>query len=245
MSIQPSDTHTVRNATADADHHAEVARQFAGSDKGSRIFRAAERHSRRVRWLKFALPAVALIGAGVFSWFTFFSTSGLPGNISLDGAGIEDGKLVMTNPKLDGFTKDKLPYKMSAVRALQEVGNSNVISLEGIDAEIPIGKELRAQVKAKSGVFDNANRQLKLDSEISLITSDGITAQLQSADIDIAGNTMSTQQPVSVKNRNGSIVADSMQITDGGKVVTFEKRVRLVIQPTKLQEGGTEVKSPN
>lgn len=245
MSIEKTDINGARNAAADAEHHATVARQFAASDKDSTVFKAAERHSRRVRLLKFSLPAIALVGAAVFSWFTFFSASGVPNNIALDGAGIEDGKLVMTNPKLDGFTKDKLPYKMSAVRALQQVGNSSVISLEGIDAEIPIGKEMRAAVKAKSGVFDNANRQLKLDSEISLVTSDGITAQLQSADIDIAGNTMSTNDPVSVKNRNGSIVADSMQITDGGKVVTFEKRVRLVIQPTKLQEGGNEVKSSN
>jgi lipopolysaccharide export system protein LptC len=190
------------------------------------------------------LPAVALTGAAVFSWFTFFSASSVPSNISLDNAGIENGKLVMTNPKLDGFTKDKLPYKMSAIRALQEVGNSNVISLEGIDAEIPIGRELRAQVKAKSGVFDNANRQLKLDSDISLTTSDGITALLQSADIDIAGNSMSTDQPVRVENDNSSITADSMQISENGKVMTFEKRVRLVIQPTKLQEGAKEVKSP-
>ncbi len=244
MSIERNDMHPGRDATADVDHHAEVARQFAASDKDSTVFRAAERHSRRVRFLKFALPAAALLGAAVFSWFTFFSTSSVPSNISLDNAGIEDGKLVMTNPKLDGFTKDKLPYKMSAVRALQEVGNSNVISLEGIDAEIPLGTELRAQVKAKSGVFDNANRQLTLDSDISLTTSDGITARLQSADIDIAGNSMSTDQPVSINNSNSQITADSMQITESGKVMTFEKRVRLVIQPAKLQEGSKEVKSP-
>jgi lipopolysaccharide export system protein LptC len=243
MSIERNDTHQERDATADADHHAEVARQFAASDKDSTVFRAAERHSRRVRFLKFALPAAALIGAAVFSWFTFFSTSSVPSNISLDNAGIENGKLVMTNPKLDGFTKDKLPYKMSAVRALQEVGNSNVISLEGIDAELPLGSESRAQVKAKSGVFDNANRQLTLDSDISLTTSDGITANLQSADINIAGNSMSTNKPVSIHNSTSSITADSMQITESGKVMTFERRVRLVIQPTKLQEGGKEVKS--
>ncbi|MBZ9653913.1 LPS export ABC transporter periplasmic protein LptC [Phyllobacterium lublinensis] len=244
MSIETTDMHPGRDAAADVDHHAEVARQFAASDKDSKVFRAAERHSRRVRFLKFALPAAALLGAAVFSWFTFFSTSSIPSNISLDNAGIEDGKLVMTNPKLDGFTKDKLPYKMSAVRALQEVGNSNVISLEGIDAEIPLGTKLRAQVKAKSGVFDNANRQLTLDSDISLTTSDGVTAVLQSADIDIAGNSMSTDQPVSINNSTSQITADSMQITESGKVMTFEKRVRLVIQPAKRQEGDQEIKSP-
>ncbi|MBB3235580.1 LPS export ABC transporter periplasmic protein LptC [Phyllobacterium endophyticum] len=244
MSIEPDDMHAGRDATAVADHHAEVARQFAGSVKDSMVFRAAERHSRRVRFLKFALPAAALAGAAVFSWFTFFSTSSVPSNISLDNVGIENGMRVMTNPNLDGFTKDNLPYKVSAVRALQEVGNNNVISLEGINAKIPLGKELRAEVTTKSGVYDNANQQLKLDSAITLTTSDGITALLQSATIDMAGNAMSTDDPVSIKNGRSSIAADSMRITESGKVITFEKRVRLVIQPAKLQEGEKEMQSP-
>ena len=231
------------DAADGADHHAEVARQFAAADKDSHVFRAAERHSRRVRFLKFALPTAALIGAAVFSWFTFFSTTSLPNNISLENAALENGKLVMTNPKLDGFTKDKLPYKMSAQKALQEVGNRNVVSLEGINAELPLGKETRAQVTAKSGVYDNANRQLSLDSDINLTTSDGITAQLKSANIDIAGDSMSTDDPVVIRNSTSSITADTMQISESGKVMTFEKRVRLVIQPTKRQEGADAVKS--
>ncbi|MCE3590722.1 hypothetical protein LXJ59_29465, partial [Escherichia coli] len=85
------------------------------------------------------------------------STTNIPSNITLDSAGIQDGKLVMTNPKLDGFTKDKLPYKMSAERALQDVGNSSLITLENISAEIPVGQDLRAQVNAKGGLYDNAN----------------------------------------------------------------------------------------
>jgi lipopolysaccharide export system protein LptC len=243
MSIELKHTHPIGDATAAAGQHAEVARQFAGTEKESHVFRAAERHSRRVRFLKFALPAIALVGAAVFSWFTFFSTSNIPSNISLDSAGIQDGKLVMTNPKLDGFTKDKLPYKMSAARALQDVGNSSLITLENISAEIPVGSELRAQVSAKSGLYDNANRQLKLDNDITLTTSDGMKAQLKSADINIEANTMSTDQPVRIENDSASIVADSMKITESGKVMVFEKGVRLVIQPAKLQEGRKEAKS--
>lgn len=243
MSIELKHTHPSGDATAAAAQHAEVARQFAATEKDSDVFRAAERHSRRVRFLKFALPTIALVGAGVFSWFTFFSTTNIPSNISLDSAGIQDGKLVMTNPKLDGFTKDKLPYKMSAARALQDVGNSSLITLENINAEIPVGSQLRAQVQAKSGLYDNANRQLKLDNDITLTTSDGMKAQLKSADINIEANTMSSDQPVRIENSSASIVADSMKITESGKVMVFEKGVRLVIQPAKLQEGRKEAKS--
>ena len=244
MSIELKHTHPHGDATAAAAQHAEVARQFSATEKDSHVFRAAERHSRRVRFMKFALPAVAVIGAAVFSWFTFFSTTNIPSNITLDSAGIQDGKLVMTNPKLDGFTKDKLPYKMSAERALQDVGNSSLITLENISAEIPVGQDLRAQVNAKGGLYDNANRQLKLDNNITLTTSDGMKAQLKSADINIQENSMSTDQPVKIENSSASIVADSMKITQSGKVMVFEKGVRLVIQPAKLHEGRNEAKSP-
>ncbi|ECE6962112.1 LPS export ABC transporter periplasmic protein LptC, partial [Salmonella enterica subsp. enterica] len=57
-------------------------------------------------------------------------------------------------------------------------------------------------------------------------------------------NSMSTDQPVKIENSSASIVADSMKITQSGKVMVFEKGVRLVIQPAKLHEGRNEAKSP-
>ncbi|WP_163364042.1 LPS export ABC transporter periplasmic protein LptC, partial [Klebsiella aerogenes] len=85
-----------------------------------------------------------------------------------------------------------------------------------ISAEIPVGQDLRAQVNAKGGLYDNANRQLKLDNNITLTTSDGMKAQLKSADINIQENSMSTDQPVKIENSSASIVADSMKITQSG-----------------------------
>src|SRR3954467_4318006 len=80
-------------------------------------FDRAQRHSRRVRVLKFAVPVLA---AGIAVAFPVYSYLAAPINISIqaDGTAFADGKLVMANPKLNGFTKDKLPYSLTALRAI-------------------------------------------------------------------------------------------------------------------------------
>ncbi len=66
-----------------------------------------------------SLPiAAALMAAGFFGYS--YVSSPLPFEIDFSGAAVSDGKLVMTEPKLDGFTKDNLPYSMRAARALAE-----------------------------------------------------------------------------------------------------------------------------
>ena len=47
----------------------------------------------------------------------------------------------MANPKLDGFTKENLPYSMTATRALQDFDKNGIIDLEGIDARLPVSAD--------------------------------------------------------------------------------------------------------
>ncbi|TGT04404.1 LPS export ABC transporter periplasmic protein LptC, partial [Mesorhizobium sp. M8A.F.Ca.ET.213.01.1.1] len=100
-------------------------------------FDRAQRHSRRVRVLKFAVP---LLAAGIAIAFPVYSYLAAPVSISVqaEGSAFADGKLVMANPKLNGFTKQKLPYSLTALRAIQDVGKQGIIDLEGINAKLPL-----------------------------------------------------------------------------------------------------------
>ena len=70
-----------------------------------------ERHSRRVRVLKFAAAAAAALIAVAFLGL-FLSRGTRLGHRSRPTAPpISDGKLVMANPKLNGFTKEKHPIR--------------------------------------------------------------------------------------------------------------------------------------
>ncbi|MBX3575289.1 MAG: LPS export ABC transporter periplasmic protein LptC [Mesorhizobium sp.] len=195
-------------------------------------FVRAQRHSRRVRWLKVWLPALAVAGVIGFVGWSYVSIPTVAG-ISIEGAGISDGKLVMANPKLDGFTKDKLPYTMTALRAVQDLKDTNMVRLEGIDAKLPVDPKNSAKVVAKSGIYDNAKNTLVFDSPMTVTTTDGMTARLNSASIDMNAGSMSTGDPVEILLNGSRITALSMNMADNGRVIVFENRVRVDLEPGK------------
>jgi len=214
----------------------EASGPFAPTiDRSEAVFKRAQRHSRRVRFLKYMLPALALVGVGGFIGWSYLSLPDIAG-IDVSGAAISDGKLVMANPKLDGFTKDKLPYSMRATRAIQDLGNTDIIRLEEIDAKLPVDPKTSAKIVASTGVYDNGKNRLTIDSDLTVTTTDGMTANLKSADMDMDTGTMTTSDPVEILMNGSTITALSMNMTDNGKVIVFENRVRVHIEPKKKSE---------
>jgi lipopolysaccharide export system protein LptC len=198
---------------------------FGASEKAASLFKAAQRHSIRVRVLKTALPVAAIALAAVFSWYTFLATPAAPVKVEVNNGG-ESGKLVMSNPQLNGYTKDNRPYSMIAAKAIQDAKNSGAIALEGISAELPVGDNGNAKVEAASGVYDNANGRLQLDKDF---TNEGLHAVMRSADVNLKSGQVTTDKPVEIRNGSTQISADTMQIKESGKVVIFENKVRVVI----------------
>jgi lipopolysaccharide export system protein LptC len=230
-----SDTMTAAKASIPGrEPHAPPGSGARGAD----AFARAERHSRRVRWLKYWLPGLAVAGVIGFIAWSYLAMPTIEG-VEVQGAAISDGKLVMANPKLDGFTRDNLPYTMTALRAVQDLKQTNVIQLEDIDAKVPVGPENSATIVAKSGTYDNGKNTLVIDSAMTVTTTDGMTAKLQSASMDMDSGTMTTTDPVEIVMNGSKITADTLNIVDNGKVLVFEKRVRVEIEPTEKQAGAS------
>ena len=200
-------------------------------------FAAAQRHSRLVRFLKLGLPLAALFGTGFFAAATVLSGTGAPvpqtAPVTLD-----DGRIVMANPKMEGFTSDKRPYKLVADRAIQASAKSSIVELQKISAALPFGKNATATLSAGTGLFDNSSNQLDLKDSISLVTSDGMIASLSSARINVTNSEMSTQSPVEISTSGAHLTADSMTVKNGGAVIVFENHVRLNIDANKLKQAG-------
>lgn len=200
-----------------------------------RAFAQARRHSGRVRLLKLALPVAALLMIAGFAGKSWLSTPGaLP--IDLRALAIEDGRLVMTDARLDGVTgKDSRPYSMTASRAVQDIGASGRIDLEGIDARLPLDEKGWMTVAAPSGVFDREANRLDIDSELTVVSEDGMKAVFRSASIDIATGSLKTTDPVDISLDGAHITADSMSVRDKGAVLVFENRVRMQIDGGRLR----------
>lgn len=197
-------------------------------------FGQAERHSRWVRRLKIALPVAAFAMAACFAVFSYVST---PAAIVMDnqGSNVGEGKLVMANPKLEGFTKDGRPYSMFAGRAVQDFEEQGLVNLESIDAKMPIEKDNWARVQTDSGVFNRTDNTLDVKTDITVTTDDGTVANLKSAFLDINKGTMNTSEPIRIRTKGATISAGSMSVLNNGRRIIFEKQVRMNIDPVALK----------
>ncbi|MBL0371819.1 LPS export ABC transporter periplasmic protein LptC [Rhizobium sp. KVB221] len=197
-------------------------------------------HSARVRRLKILLPIAALVISLCFVAVSWVRTI-FPDNLSIGGAKIENGKVVMEKPAISGRNEDGISYFMNARRALQDIINPNAITLEDIEAAVPIRGDLVARVKAQAADFDRSTDKLHLTKPFVVTLSSGVVVDFQSARLDVHAGRLETLQPVAVKAKDSTLVAKSLKITDKGRVILFEGDVLVTINPaayrTKENQG--------
>lgn len=220
----------VRDIEPEEGGAATASERPAPGSSRALAFGRAQRHSRRVRVLKLALPLAAALIAAAFAIYSYLA-SPAPAPMEADTSAFAEGKLVMAHPKLEGFTRQNLPYSMSALRAIQDVSSENVIQLEEINARLPLGGDNFATIAARHGVYDRDKNTIELDSDFTVTTTDGMVAKLKSAFLDIGKGNMKTGDPVDITRDGTRIESDSMSVLEHGKILVFEKRVRVNIDP--------------
>ena len=199
---------------------------------------AALSHSARVRRLKVMLPVAAVVVSLAFIAVSMVRAY-LPENLKIEGAKIENGKVVMAKPAIAGRNSDGINYSMLAERALQDIKNPSLITLETIKAAVPVNDDLIARVEAQSADYDRSTDKLALTSPFTVLLSNGLTADFKSAKLDIKGGSMSTDDPVTITKEGTSVVANSLKMTDKGRVITFEGKVRMNVDPSAIRKQGT------
>jgi lipopolysaccharide export system protein LptC len=201
-------------------------------------YNVARFHSSRVRRLKVLLPVAAVAVSAIFIAVSILR-SYLPENISIEGAQIEDGKVVMSRPAIAGRNANGVNYSMVAEKALQDLKNPNMITLKNIKASMPVNSETIAHVEALSGDFNRAADTLKMTEPFTIVMDNGMRAQFKTADLDIKSGNLTSQDTVAIQKGGASVVAQSVKMTDKGSVIEFNGQVRMHIDPSNIHNSGT------
>jgi len=204
--------------------------EFIGREREIGDFENAARHSRRVVVLKKLLPLTGIIIIALILAALLLRPK-LPVNITIGSAGIEDGKLVMQNPKLNGFDPQNRPFSVEAVRALQSVEDPTQVELDQIKAKLPMEDGVWANIVAGNGSFDVTEKKLELGGGINIVTTNGMTMKLSDAYLDLKAGTMVTDREITFTSDNATISSQSMEIFENGDRIIFDTNVRLIIQP--------------
>ena len=208
-----------------------------GRSEGDRVFRAAARHSRFVRFLRWAIPAGILITVAVIICATFFNPFRLivafpidPGKISLSGT-----KIVMELPRLHGFTTDSRPYELTARAAAQDITKPEILELKDINAEVELKDGQRVTIKSINGVYDTKGDLLKLNDHIVVNSTSGYEGHLSEASVNVNSGHVVSESPVEVKLPNGLLNANRLEVMENGALILFGGGVEVTLAPDQLQ----------
>jgi lipopolysaccharide export system protein LptC len=221
----PSDS--ARDAAFAADARGDIERAYA----------FAQRHSRRVRWLRFGVLAaiaavlLAVVAANYLPSIGEFRLPGELGKLVLKGT-----KITMQQPKLTGYTNDARAYEFTADVAAQDITKPDMVELDQLHAKMEMADKSTVEMTAPSGNYDMKANILTLNDDIALVSSTGYAARLTQAVVDVKNGNVVSDQPVKVKLLNGFLNANRMQVVDKGDVIRFEGGVFMTLQPDKNSE---------
>ena len=124
---------------------------------------------------------------------------------------------------------------MTASRALQNLDSTGIIELEDIKAKLPVDTKNWATIDAPRGAYDRDKNTLDIASNITVTTTDGMVAKLKSAFVDVGKGNLKTDDAVEIALKGTKISADSMSVLENGKVLVFDRRVRMQINPDSIK----------
>ena len=191
-------------------------------------FAIAARHSRMVRILRIAVPAVvglAMAGVVAISIFNPFRALMKQLPVDIDNLVVSGSKITMEAPHMSGFTPDQRPYEVWAKTATQDLTDPDHVELKTVRAKVLQEDRSTVTMEARTGLFDTKAQLLDLRKDIFLQSSTGYEARLSQALLDIGKGTVTSEEPVDVKLLNGTLTADRLRITEKGALVRFEGHV--------------------
>lgn len=197
-------------------------------------FRRRGRGSRSVGWLRFLLPTLALaLVALVVLWPQLNGGYGgliMPMLSSGNVPGAQDA-MHMDNPRYVGQTKEAEPYVITADSAMLDPADPDRIQLERLDAEITTAQQREVRLLALEGLYFRDSEELDLGGGIELTTADGYRFVTERAHVDLSAGRVEGEQPIEGTGPPGDLSADRFEITNGGEILHFEGRVKVVIEP--------------
>lgn len=197
----------------------------------ARSFARARRHTVLVRFLRLALPAVALLTLATYGAGVGFSVSTPTGKIDTGSIAVSTQSLTMSNPRYEGFNKDGSKFNVTAKTAVQDIRQEGPIELNVIDGRLVQANNSAVKLTAPRGLFNHKENKLDLFDDIKIRGDDGLRADLTQATILMKENRIISKQPVAIDMAAGQVRANEMELLQSSKQVTFSNGVVTRLRP--------------
>ncbi|MEM9422715.1 MAG: LPS export ABC transporter periplasmic protein LptC [Pseudomonadota bacterium] len=199
--------------------------------------RAVQRHSRNVRHLRLAVPAIA--GALVMVYAVNASPPRIDPEFVREFQQIQaEGRAMrLDRPRYAGEDERGLPFEIAARAAEQDPLAPDLVALENPEALRNVKSEegvKPVKVRAATGMLNTESNQMALTSDVELehdIGGGAFVLKTDAADVDLENSTVSSTVGVTGEGERGTVAADTLKAyQDEGRLV-LEGNVRLRLNP--------------
>ncbi len=204
-------------------------------------FRAAQRHSRTVGWLRRLVPGLAVALIAGFLAISLLDMRSLTEPVFDPSATAVSGSTItMEQPRLSGYNSQRRAYEVIATRAEQDIGAPQKIDLNQLAARMQLEGDGWARLESNQGLFDSDSQMLRLNKDVVVTSNTGYKADMNSADVNLEAGHVVSNEPVKVTLDAGTLNADRMEILNGGDLIIFQGRVRMNLKPAKPAAKGNK-----
>lgn len=195
-------------------------------------FRAAGRHTARVRFLRRAIIVGSVLAVSLIALIaTFDPFRHLPRSVSISGVGVKGTKVTMDTPKITGVQQGGSPYDIAARTGIQDITTPNVIELLGVDAHVGMHDDTMTHVTSDHGVYDSKEDTMALDGHVLIANTSGYTFGLKRAMIDFKHGTLYSEERTRVDIKGGFVLSDAIVVSDNGHKVVFRGHIDSTFDP--------------
>lgn len=196
-------------------------------------------HSRRVRYLRLAVPAVA---AGLM---LTYGLSASPPRVDADFVrqfqqlDVADAHLRLDRPRHVGYDLEGRAFEVSAQTASRDPNAPDLVSLENPEAFRELDTAAQARVRASTGVMDTQANTLDLTRDVRIDYDLGgapIVITTNQAAVDFDTNTVTASAGISGAGERGTVAADNLTAYQEEGRLVLEGKVRLRLQPSDAGE---------
>lgn len=214
-------------------HIRQTPARFAGLPSGgdrAKAFRAAKRHSVRVRMLRLLLPVVAVCATGLYFLPSAYSIKTKEGEASIESMQVTSGGLKMVNPRMKGVNEKFGVYNISADHATQQAKNPELMNLTSISAEITSKTGEITVLTAPTGIYHSKQEELTFDNGVVIGGAAGISGTLKTATAFMQAHKLISNDPVDLAYNGTTIKAQTMTLYSGEGRAVFEGNVRVHLE---------------
>jgi lipopolysaccharide export system protein LptC len=176
-------------------------------------FARAARHSKRVRWLRWAIPIVIAAGIGGY----YLATDGTSGvAVDFGNVAFDEGGTVIAEPRVTAYQTGGQAYQLDAERAVQQTGNPDLLRLEGVDARYAMLNGETAEFTAPFGIYDAATSILILSGGVTMVLGSGVEGVMEELTVDVEAGTIASDHTFELTAGNLELTGGILELTPEG-----------------------------